>query len=291
MGIPFSDLFYPGNPGRRDKVNELVVDIRSKVNSNISNVNMGVQLFDMDFKCDIKIIPNMLEKTIGEILNTIKEKFDELNTYAKKELDYLGIVDETELKILEGLQVDLTLDKAKQALVDHASNERLSTGIGICTTLYFGKATMAILIAFEFTLKQSVAGGLLLGSVLGAFADVIMGIVNGAKERDQLELVIKDLDNVEKTLDEHSGKVGLAVMTFIQAIMNYQSSKSKPILVNLANAGKLHEYKDTRLRISSDKITNILNYHFPPKDLNLNSGEEKKLNRPKNNPKTPKNRG
>ena len=194
--MSWSDIFYPGNPGRRDKVVALFSKLLTLMENNFKATNDLIKVLhdhvpgrhfdDIEVNRDGTIKENcdIITERIGEIQAYLKEKKKELKGSIEPEL-YKQLTN-TDVKFVDKIQLARNITKATLSTIGTIA------GIAVITLIAKGRILVS-LAARIGTLAASALGGLVIG-VLILGIDMIISAILGSIERDRLEETIEELE-------------------------------------------------------------------------------------------------
>lgn len=193
--MSWSDILYPGNPGRRAEVVAKIQKLEDQMEENFRATNRLANYLNENCKQQIPTISYDTEKTLKE--------------NAEKLIDQVKQIQAVVKSIKEMLEKKLEPDLYKKLFdVDTSLDDRLKTGenvshilagiLGITVTGVVGKLVAEGLVdlieRFIFRIAVSAVAGAIAGGLAGFAVDVIAGAIAGAYERADLEKAITELE-------------------------------------------------------------------------------------------------
>ena len=271
----FDDVFYPGNPGRRQQVATLQAQIRLSFLNFHSAWNGYVNILN----------PLIAKKDSTLTLKTLNCDID--NDCAQMCIDEINsVVNDTKTK-MDKLVLDIGITKALPSLpadldTDPEARHRLAmilTGVpdvaiaGFITWYVYNSIRLFVafinLAGASVSALAEILGGALGGMILGAagfvITDVILSAISGAVERKQLNDQIDALTDFENQVSDPIGQAALSVQGILQAAKDgvYKIS-NKYLLVWDADQ---NQYQIVTLSSSADPVQNGLSVALVRKDF------------------------
>uniref|UniRef100_A0A8C8RJ88 Uncharacterized protein n=1 Tax=Pelusios castaneus TaxID=367368 RepID=A0A8C8RJ88_9SAUR len=200
--MALSDLLYPGNPGKREKVTRLQQELIDCMELTFEATNELIEILNTHLL--YKLSPIKMNKE-----GTIQENCDIFTATTKSIQDVLQDIDK---KLSRKLEPDLyrklhdlhETDHVKMRIVRAAfSLGAGSAGIlvsGFIIKLAISKVATSALSQIATIMAKigaSVAGAVI-GAAVGLGLDLIISAVTGAIERDKLEAAIQELEPLVK---------------------------------------------------------------------------------------------
>ena len=205
--MSWGDIFYPGNPGRRDEVVRLSTKLHTLMEFNFDATNSLIDLLNKDVKPSSPISKVNVDNTASVETNcqTLLNKMDEVMRVVDK-------VDEDMAKKLEPeaykqLKLPDMKFKDRIALAKKAVSAGLSVAATVAGVVLVGAIKGGIIltkiVAAIGVIKTCAVASLVLG-VLTLGIDMIASAIIGAVERDKLEAAIDELETAVNTFDPAS---------------------------------------------------------------------------------------
>ena len=205
--MSWGDIFYPGNPGRRDEVVRLSTKLHTLMEFNFDATNSLIDLLNKDVKPSSPISKVNVDNTASVETNcqTLLNKMDEVMRVVDK-------VDEDMAKKLEPeaykqLKLPDMKFKDRIALAKKAVSAGLSVAATVAGVVLVGAIKGGIIltkiVAAIGVIKTCAVASLVLG-VLTLGIDMIASAIIGAVERDKLEAAIDELETAVETFDPAS---------------------------------------------------------------------------------------
>ncbi|XP_056591459.1 single-pass membrane and coiled-coil domain-containing protein 3-like isoform X1 [Triplophysa dalaica] len=204
--MSWSDIFYPGNPQRREDLIRRSQDLRNLMESNFRATNRLIDVLNehlgysfskitLDEKADVKHNCDTIIGCMREIQAAV-EKID------KK------LKDKLEPHLYEKLK---KFDLKSLSAFDHSNIASIVLGVTgagttavVCSLMKCGTILENIVLKHGL-LKSSIVAGVVIGVVFLGI-DMIIGAIMGSYERNQLEDALKEYDRVLKEFKPASEK-------------------------------------------------------------------------------------
>ncbi len=198
--MSWSDILYPGNPGRRADVVRKLQQLVDQIQENIRATNKLATYLNEKAHTNIPII-------VYDTSLTLKQNADKL-------VDQVKLIQTAVESIKKQLKEKLEPDLYKKLFdVDTSLDDQLKIGedvshifagiLGATTIGIVGKLVAESLVETIETsvvrIALSAVAGAIAGGIVGLAVDVIAGAIAGAYEKDDLESAIAQL---EKEIDD-----------------------------------------------------------------------------------------
>ena len=216
----FDDLFYPGNPGRRQEVANLRGEIiaifknyKTAWNDNAALLNgifAQVQNPTYAGMTLLTLQKNIESDTVGDCINEINDVISDTNTKLDKLVEDIGL---SQLLPADWKEKGCTIDQIGAENVRKigqiASGLTSSAAAAFIGYYVFTGVTVAVSLITAVTGVTtgllSMCGGVLAGALLGGVAfvitDLIASAITGAIERKELNEAIDALKKLKATVD------------------------------------------------------------------------------------------
>lgn len=227
MGKTWSDIFYPGNPERRDKIVRLASRLYTIMEQNFSTVNDLV-----DFVNEHIGAGPQLEHIFVDRNATIKANSDILIDSIEKIQDRVKTVDQQlaekiEPNLYQELKSpDLTfknrLQKANKIFSVTLSSISTAVGIAVVGAIIGGAILVGAVAAIGLIATCAIAGFAI--GILTLGVDVIAGAIFGAIERVRLNKTIDELESALEEFEPKSKKFQRSVL-YVVVILEDRDSR------------------------------------------------------------------
>lgn len=205
--MSWSDIFYPGNPGRREEVVRMLTklstlmefnfdatnDLSDMVNTHL-NPSPPLQHISVDSQATIKTnsetIINQIERIETSVDRVDEELASTLDPSLYRELNDPGV----------GFRDKVAI--AKKAVTSTISIVATAAGVAVVAAIKAGAILKSIVTAIG-VIKASAAASIVIG-VIALGIDMIASAIIGSVERGKLDSVIDDLKKALKTFDPAS---------------------------------------------------------------------------------------
>ena len=226
MGNSWSDIFYPDNPKRRDKVVQLASRLFTVMENNFSVVNDLVDLLNEHAKPN----PSLTRVYVNRDA-TIESNANTLTRCIAKIQD---IVEGIDKKLAEMIEPNLYRDLKSPDLTFknriRKANAIFTATLSVVVTVVGIALVAAILGGFIFVgvvgaigvVATSAIAGITLG-VLTMGVDMIAGAIVGAIERDKLESQIDDLEKALEKFEPASKEFQKKITYVLLSVEDYYS--------------------------------------------------------------------
>ena len=205
--MSWGDIFYPGNPGRRDEVVRLSTKLHTLMEFNFEATNDLIDLLNKDVKPSSTITKIYVDNTgtVKANCQTLLNKMDEVmrvvetvdQDLAKKlEPEAYRKLKTPEMKFSERIAL------AKKAVSAGLSVTATVAGVVLVGAIKSGLILTKIVAAIG-VIKSCAVATLVLG-VLTLGIDMIASAIIGAIERNKLEAAIDELETAVNTFDPAS---------------------------------------------------------------------------------------
>ena len=205
--MSWGDIFYPGNPGRRDEVVRLSTKLHTLMEFNFEATNDLIDLLNKEAKPSSTIAKIYVDNTgtVKENCQTLLNKMDEVMRVVDK-------IDEDLAKKLEPeayrkLKLPDMKFKDRIALAKKTVSAGLSVAATVAGVVLVGAIKSGLIltkiVAAIGVIKSCAVASLVLG-VLVLGIDMIASAIIGAVERSKLEAAIDELDTAVNTFDPAS---------------------------------------------------------------------------------------
>lgn len=209
MGNNWSDTFYPGNPGRREKVTMLVTRVYTVMEQNFSATNDLINLINKNVTMTKKLEHISVDK--HKSIKTNSDRFigrmDEIKAIvATIDADLAKRLDPAIYHDLKSPDLDFSKKLQKAESIFNASLSVIATiaGIALCCAIA-GGAFLTGMVAVIGAIGTSAIAGIVLGTFLLGVG-MIYGAISGSIERDKLEDQIDDLEDLLHSFEPASKK-------------------------------------------------------------------------------------
>ncbi|XP_024079510.1 single-pass membrane and coiled-coil domain-containing protein 3-like [Terrapene carolina triunguis] len=195
--MALSDALYPGNPARRNMVVRLHQELINCVELNFDATNELIGA--LNTHCQCKLQPIKMNKN-----GTIRENCDVFLAAIKSIQDIMQVIDgrlksnvdpDLYRKLHDFQETDTTKMQILRSRVAGVSGLTGTVAMGIFIKLALSQVTTRVL--SQTTMIVAKLGACVIGSVagvlLGVGVDLILSTILGARERDQLEVAIREL--------------------------------------------------------------------------------------------------
>ena len=205
--MSWSDIFYPGNPGRREAVVRLSTKLHTLMEFNFEATNDLIDLLNKDVKPSRTITKIDVDNTATVKANcqTLLDKMDEI-------MRVVETVNQEWAKQLEPeayrkLKAPDMKFSERIALAKKSVSAGLGVAASVAGIVLVGAIKSGLILTKIVTaigvLKTCAAASLVLG-VLVLGIDMIASAIIGAIERDKLEDAIDELETAVETFDKPS---------------------------------------------------------------------------------------
>jgi len=200
--MSWSDIFYPGNPGRRDQVVRLSQSILDDMKDNFAATNDLIDLLNTNCKTTITKLVLNFSGSVQDNANALIAKMTEVQTEVAKIDDKLAA--QLDPAIYKKLHLpDLSFQErfaaAKQAVSITIGVLATVAGIILITAIRTG-VVLATMVARIGSIATSALGSLGLG-ILAMGIDMIASAIIGAVERSKLDDAIDTLQSAFDQFD------------------------------------------------------------------------------------------
>nr|XP_005315185.1 single-pass membrane and coiled-coil domain-containing protein 3-like [Chrysemys picta bellii]XP_042702058.1 single-pass membrane and coiled-coil domain-containing protein 3-like [Chrysemys picta bellii] len=198
--MSWSDILYPDNPARREKVVRLHQELINCIELNFDTTNelMGV----LNTHCQFKLHPIKMNRN-----GTVRENCDVLLAAMKSIQDMLQAIDarlKSELepvlyrKLHDFQEPDAKKMQILRSVATAVSGLAGTVAMGIFIKLALSQVVSRVLTQTTMVLAKIGASvvGAMAGALLGVGVDLILSAILGAVERDQLEAKIQELEKL-----------------------------------------------------------------------------------------------
>uniref|UniRef100_A0A8C3SMV7 Single-pass membrane and coiled-coil domain-containing protein 3 n=1 Tax=Chelydra serpentina TaxID=8475 RepID=A0A8C3SMV7_CHESE len=217
--MSFSDLLYPDNPARRERVARLHQEVINCIELNFDTTNELIGALNEHWQCRLHPIKMNMN-------GTIRENCDKLLAAIKSIQDKLQTID---ARLKSNLEPDLYRKlhdfqepdaKKMQTLKDVAKvmSGVSAIALGIFVKLACSKVTTTLLsqmMTIVVKVGASVIGAMVIGTLLGVAVDLVLSTILGAIERDRLETAIQELNALVSEFKPASKEYNKAIMKTI----------------------------------------------------------------------------
>ena len=200
--MSWGDIFFPGNPGRRQEVVSLSTQLEAFMESNFDATNDLIDLLNKDLTSSSPISKIYIDPaaTVKDNCQTLLDKMNEITSIVDK-ID-AAVADELDPEAYRELK-DPNLDFLGRIA---AAEKAISSGLTILASVASVVILSAIssgmilvkMVAAIGVIKTCVVATVVLG-VLTLGIDMIASAIMGAVEKDKLEDAIDDLEKAVET--------------------------------------------------------------------------------------------
>jgi len=200
--MSWSDIFFPGNPGRRDQVVRLSQSILDDMKDNFAATNDLIDLLNTNCGSSITQLTISFSATVQDNANALIAKMTEVQAEVTKIDDKLAAKLDPEIykKLhLPDLSFQQRLAVAKQAVSVTIGVLASIAGVILITAIRTGAILVSMVVKIGAIATSAVAS-LALG-VLAMGIDMIASAIIGAVERSKLEDAINSLQSAFDSFD------------------------------------------------------------------------------------------
>uniref|UniRef100_A0A8C3F8X8 Uncharacterized protein n=1 Tax=Chrysemys picta bellii TaxID=8478 RepID=A0A8C3F8X8_CHRPI len=194
--MALSDILYPGNPARREKVVRLHQDLINCIELNFDATNELIGA--LNTHCQFKLHPIKMNRN-----GTVRENCDVLLAAIQSIQDTLQAIDarlksELEPDLYRKLHDFQEPDAKKMQILRNVAKGVSFLGGIVAIRIFYNLASPVVsrVLSQMSTILARISAsviGLMAGALLGAGVDLILSAILGGIERDQLETVIREL--------------------------------------------------------------------------------------------------
>lgn len=234
----FDDVFYPGNPERRQRVADLQGEIKGQFNSFKQAWNDTVDLINDAFsKVNqapynkirlIRVNYDIQVQTVSEAVQEINNVTKDANGKLAKLVSDIGLSEYLPSGWETGdLKLDFDPDSEVAKKIGAAISGTVAAVAGAIASWYaYSGVTIFILLVNSagagLTSLLAIASGALAGLIIGSTAfvvtDLIVSAITGAIERDQLEDAIDALEKLKTEVGDKIAEAAIKVSGVYQTI-------------------------------------------------------------------------
>ncbi|XP_053867009.1 single-pass membrane and coiled-coil domain-containing protein 3-like [Malaclemys terrapin pileata] len=201
--MALSDILYPGNPARREKVVRLHQDLINCIELNFDATNELIKA--LNTHCQFKLHPIKMNKN-----GTVRENCDVLLAAIQSIQDTLQAIDarlksELEPDLYRKLHDFQEPDAKKMQILRNVAKGVSFLGGIVAIRIFYNLASPVVsrVLSQMSTILARISAsviGLMAGALLGVGVDLILSAILGAVERDQLEAKIQELEKLVSEL-------------------------------------------------------------------------------------------